>query len=499
MKFKTTFILLVVFICLLAFILLFDVKDVGKEEPADKLVDLSSEDVERIVFKTEEETITFTKEGEDNWLISEPIEAKADKLEVDRIAADFSSLEIDRVVEEEPDDLEKYGIPLNEISLKFKDKEEPVKVLVGMENPLDQKFFAKREDETRVVLIASTHKTLFEKKVFDFREKSIFKFETDSVKGIKLHSGDIRWEAENQEDDWFLKKPVDSLAKKSDITSLISSLSDLKAKEFVSEEKNAEELKKFELETPEHTVTLQMPLENQEVTFFIQKTEDKLYATTSLSPKIIEVEDTILSKLEKDPQEMRDTEVADFYSWEVNKVSLERGDISLTVVEDEEEDKWRFDSAEGEEADKDKIDEFIRKIEGLQAESFIDPPLNLAEFGLDPPAAKVTIWVKEDEDKSKEISILIGKKLKGDAEQEDIKKAESEKAGTEAEEEEKTGEEVKDESGADETTLKKEFVAVKNARFDYLFKVDAKFLEQLPEKKDDWKKTEENTEKDSEK
>jgi len=50
-----------------------------------------------------------------------------------------------------------------------------------------------------------------------------------------------------------------------------------------------------------------------------------------------------------------------------------------------------------------------------------------------------------------------------------------------------------------ETTLKKEFVAVKNARFDYLFKVDAKFLEQLPEKKDDWKKTEENTEKDSEK
>ncbi len=496
MKFKTTFILLVVFICLLAFILLFDVKDVGKEEPADKLVDLSSEDVERIVFKTEEETITFTKEGEYNWLISEPIEAKADKLEVDRIAADFSSLEIDRVVEEEPKDLEKYGIPLNEISLKFKDKEEPVKVLVGMENPLDQKFFAKREDETRVVLIASTHKTLFEKKVFDFREKSIFKFETDNVKGIKLHSGDIRWEAENQEDDWFLKKPVDSLAKKSDITSLISSLSDLKAKEFVSEEKNAEELKKFELETPEHTVTLQMPLENQEVTFFIQKTEDKLYATTSLSPKIIEVEDTILSKLEKDPIEMRDTEVADFYSWEVNKVSLERGDLSLTVVEDEDEDKWHFDSAEGEEADKDKIDEFIRKIEALQADSFIDPPLNLAEFGLDPPAAKVTIWIKEDEEKSKEVTVLIGKTIKDKAktDEKDLEEAAEENAEAETQEsEEETGVE------AEEAIKTKEFVIVKNARFDYLFKVDADFLRQLPEKKDDWKKTEENTEKDSEK
>jgi hypothetical protein len=486
MKFKTTLILFVVFLGLLAFILLFDVKDVGKEAPGDKLVDLLSDDVESITFKTEEQTITFKREGEDDWLISDPIEAKADKYEVDRIANDFSSLEIDRVVEEEPENLEKYGIPQKEISLKFKGKEMPVKVLVGMENPLDQKFFAKREDETRVVLISSTHKTLFEKKVFDFREKSIFKFETDDVKGIKLQSGDIQWDAEKSEEEWFLKKPVESLAEKSDITSLLSSLSDLKAKEFVSEEKNEEEMKKFMLDAPRHTVTLQMPLENQEVTFSIQKTEDKIYATTSLSPKIVEIEETILSKLEKDPLEMREKEVADFYAWEVNKVSLERGDLILTVMEDEEEDKWHFDSADKEEADKDKIDEFIRKIESLEAETFIDPPLDLAEFGLEPPKAKVTIWVKEDEEKSTETTILIGKKLEDEPEKETPEKAETEEA---------SGAETEDESQAEETTLKKEFVYVKNARFDYLFKVDAGFLELIPNKVEDWKKAEEPEEK----
>ncbi len=418
MKFKTTFILLIVFLGLLAFIFLFDVKDVGKEASGDKLVDLSSDDVESITFKTEEQTITFKKEGEDDWLISDPIEAKADKYEVDRIANDFSSLEIDRVVEEEPEDLEKYGIPQKEVSLKFKGNEVPVKVLVGMENPLDQKFFAKREDETRVVLIASTHKTLFEKKVFDFREKKIFQFETDDVKGITLHSGDIRWDAEKAEEEWFLKNPVDSLAEKSDITSLLSSLSDLKAKEFVSEEKNEEDMKKFMLDVPAHTVTLQMPLKNQEVTFLIQKSEDKLYATTSLSPKIVEVEDTILSKLEKDPLEMREKEVADFYAWEVNKVSLERGDLRFTVAEDEEENKWHFESEENEEADKDKIEEFVRKIEALEAEEFIDPPLDLTEFGLEPPQAKVTIWIKEDEEKTKEVTVLLGNTIEEKTEKE---------------------------------------------------------------------------------
>jgi hypothetical protein len=496
MKFKTTLILLVVFLGLLAFILLFNVKDVGKTKPGDKLVDLSSDDIERIVFKTQEETVTFKKEGKDAWLISEPIEAKADKYEVDRIANDFSSLGIDRVVEEEPSNLEKYGIPEKEITLYSKGKEEPVRILVGMENPLDQKFFAKREDETRVVLISSTHKTLLEKKIFDFREKSIFKFETDSVMGLKLRSGDIQWEAEKKEEEWFLRKPVESLAEKSDITSLLSSLSDLKAKEFVSEAKTDEELKKFMLDAPSNTITFQMPLENQEVTFYIQKTEDKVYATTSLSPKIIEVEDTILSKMEKDPQEMREKDVADFYTWEVNKVFVESGDLSLTVIEDDE-DKWHFDSVEGEEADKDKIDEFVRKIEALQAEGFIDPPLDLKEYGLDPPEAKVTVWVKEDEDKSKEISILIGKKLKDDVDEKDEEKAGLEKEGTEAEKEpEKTGEEVKADAKeeaekAEDAAIQKKFVVVKNARFNYLFKVDTGFLTQLPAKIEDWKKAEE--------
>jgi hypothetical protein len=479
MKFKTTVILLIVFMGLLAFIFLFDVKDVGKEEPGDKLVDLRSEDVERILFKTEEQTITFQREGEDDWLISEPIEAKADKFEVDPIARDFSSLDIDRVVEEEPADLEKYGIPQKEISLKFKDKEEPVKVLVGMESPLDQKFFAKREDETRVVLISSTHKTLFAKKVFDFREKKIFQFEADEVKGIKLQSGDIQWEAEKLEEEWHLKKPVESLAEKSEISSILSSLSDLKAKEFVSEEKNDEDINKFMLDNPRHTVTLQMPLQNQEVTFLIQKSEDKLFATTSLSPKIIEVEDTIISKLEKDPLEMREKEVADFYSWEVNKVSLERGDLSITVLEDEEADKWHFDSTDKEEADKDKIEEFVRKIEALEAEEFIDPPLDLMEFGLEPPKTKIAIWIKGDEEQSAEVTVLIGNTIEERAEKELD------------DNEEVTPDETE---GAEDKEEVKKFVFVKNDRFDYLFKVDAGFLDLLPEKKDDWKKAEESEE-----
>jgi uncharacterized protein YpmB len=447
MKFKTTIILFAVFVVLLAFVLLFEYKGKGEKDEEEKLLAFSSDNIQKVTFKKEDETFTFQKGEEGEWLIIEPLEAKADKYEVDRLADDFSDLNIERVVEEVPEDLEKYGIPQKEITLWFKDKDKPIKILIGMENHLDNTFFAKRDDETKVVLVPSSLKGLMEKSLFDFREKNTFKFETDDVKSIKLRAKKTRWIASKKKEEWFFKSPVNALAQSSKIDSILSSFSSLKAKEFISEEKKKDDVKKYGLDRPEYEITLGMPLENQEVTFSLHKQEDKLYATTSLSTRIVETEDSILTDLEKEAEELREKEVANFYSWEANRLQLKKGKIDWIVVKDEE-DNWHFESPLKEEADKSKIQTFIRKIESLEADEFIDPPLslNLKDYGLDNPQAQVKIWVEEDEEKVKEITVLIGSEDK-----------ESKK------------------------------VVVKNARFDYLFRVDSAFLEEFPNDIKDWK------------
>lgn len=450
MKFKTTIILFVIFLVLMAYIFLFESKSKNDEHAKEKLVALSSESVQKIIYKKEDETLEFQKNAEGEWLIIKPLEAKADKYEVNRLAEEFADLRIERVVDEEPADLEKYGIPKKEMSLYFKDKEQQVKIFIGMENPLDNTFFAKRENETRVVLLSSSLKNLLEKSVFDFRQKDIFKFETDEAKSIKLSAKKIQWEALKKEEEWFLKKPVKALVKSSKINDILYSLSNLKAKEFVSEEKTKEEIKNYGLDQADYEVSLSIPLSNQEVTFFIHKDDEKVYATTSLSPKIVEIEDSIISDLEKKAEELREKEVANFYSWEVNRLHIKKGNITLTLVKDEE-NKWHFESQNKEEADKNKIETFIRKIENLEATEFIDPPLNLKDYGLESPQARVQIWVEEEEEKVKEITILIGSEDK----------------------EEKQ-------------------MVVKNTRFEYLFKVDSAFLEEFPKDLKDWKMKEEN-------
>jgi len=444
MKFKATFILLGIFILLFIAVYFFEFRNQGEESTEDKLISLASDDVVKIVFNNGEETIRFQRE-EEEWLITEPIETKGDKIEVNRLADDFSDLRIERIVEEAPSDLEKYGFPQKEIELYYDGQDEPVKIMIGMENPLDNTFFAKKADETKVVLIPSSLKSLLEKKIFDFRQKDIFKFESEQAKSIKLRAKDIEWEAEKVDEDWFLRKPVNALAQKSKINDVLYALSNLKAEEFISEEKNDEEIQSYGLDKPDYAVAISFPAENRQVTFFIHKKDDKVHATSSLSPKILLVENSILADMEKEPGDLRDKSIADFFTWEVQKLQIRNGDLSLTLTKDEEEN-WQSVEPEIEGIDKEKIQSFLRKIEALESEEFVDPPLNLADYGLDVPQAEVKIWTGEKEKTPKEVTIQIGKEDK------ELKKA-----------------------------------YVKSARFDYVFKVDSTFLEEFPEKAEDWK------------
>ena len=197
MKFRTTLVLFGLFILLLAAVYFFEFRSQGEKSTADMLVSVSTDNVEKIIFTTDGQTIQFQKEDEE-WMITDTIEAKADKVEVSRLADDFTNLRIERVVEEEPSDLEKYGIPQKQVELFFRDQERGEKILIGLENPLDNTFFAKKAEDTRVVLIPSSLKSLLEKKVFDFRQKNIFQFESDQVIRVKLDAGGIHWEAEIQ-------------------------------------------------------------------------------------------------------------------------------------------------------------------------------------------------------------------------------------------------------------------------------------------------------------
>lgn len=357
MRSKTTLLLLAVFIALLAVV--FFLKPKTKEDMETKLVDFKSEEVRKVEVKKGAEVMTFERDDKGGWTISAPLPAPADSFEVDRLVEDFASLKIEKEVENEPADAGQYGLPGTEISLWVRSKPEPVKVLIGSVNPLDNTLYARREGEARVVLLPSSIKATIDKKLFDFRQKDVFRFEIGDVAGIRLRAKDIRWEAARKDGAWLLQQPVSGLAQKSAVESVLNALSGLRAKDFAVEHKTPQEAARYGLDKPDYEVNLALPKANRIITFFAHKKDDKVYAATSDSDKIVVAEDQLLNDLEKRPDDLREKRVDVFSAWQADRIEVRAGVLDLAVTKDKD-DKWSFASGGTGEADKSKIESFVR-------------------------------------------------------------------------------------------------------------------------------------------
>jgi hypothetical protein len=448
-KLKTTLILVAVFAALLALVLYFDSKGEktkAVEEKTNTLIDLAAADVLKVALTRGLETIVLERDGAGPWRLTSPLEAPADDAEVTSLVGSLTSLRIERVVEKVAGDLAAYELPKTEVSLWVKGKDEPVRLLVGMENPLDKTLFAKRADDPRLVLLASTLKPSLEKTVFDFRLKDVFKFAAEEVKGIRVRAKDVAWTARREETGWKLKSPVAALAAKGRLDSLLEALAGLKAKSFVTEEKTASALEMYGLAKPDYEVALSLPGADREIVFALGKRGEAQYATTSLSTKVVSFEGPLLADLDRKVDEIREKKVADLYAWDAKSVLVRRDGLEIVAVKEKvgEEEKWLLDPVTKAEADRNKVEDFVRRIEGLEAAAFVDSPGPLAGFGLD-PGTEIRIVTRDYQDKEKEIVLFVGR----------------------------------------EDAASKQ-VAVKAADLEYLFLVDAAFLADLPKDKAAW-------------
>ena len=451
MKFKSTLVLLAVFLVLLAAVLVFESR--GRKESAAKdkeniLVDVAAADVRKVQLKRPDGTIALEKEDKGGWRMTTPLEALADATEADGLLSSFAGLRLDRVVERSAGDLKAYGFPRIEVSLWVKGKDTPVTVLIGMENPLDKSLFAKRADDPRLVLLPSTLTATLDKKVFDFRDKTVFKFEPADVKKVRLRAKGVAWEAAREAAGWTFTAPFHALPAKGKLDSLLDSLSNLRATEFVSETKAAEDLKKFGLDKPEYDVTLSLPAAGKEIVFALHKDKDRSYATASGTNKIVAFDGALVADLEKKPDDLREKKVVDFSSWEADRVAVKTRGLAIAAAKGKvkDEEKWLLETAAKDPADGTKVEAFLRRLEGLEATGFVDAPKGLAAYGLETPAAEITVRTKDYENKVRETVLLVGK----------------------------------------EDAAKKE-AFVKNAKLDYLFRIDASFLADLPKEPKDWR------------
>ena len=158
----------------------------SKRDPADadkkaKVFTVEADKIDELVVKSESGDRTTLKKTGTEWQVVEPVATPSDGAAVSGLTSNLSTLELQRVIDENPQDLGEYGLKEPRLEVAFKSGGKEQRLLVGRKTPAATDLYAKLGDSPRVFLIPGFVDTTFNKTTFDLRDKTVLKVNRDSV------------------------------------------------------------------------------------------------------------------------------------------------------------------------------------------------------------------------------------------------------------------------------------------------------------------------------
>jgi hypothetical protein len=232
-----------------------DTPDPGKK--LEKVFTVASDKIVEIqVTSASGEGATAKKEG-GTWKLTEPA-AAADEAELSGLANTLATVDVVRIVDENPTNLNDYGLSNARIAVAFKaegDKDYR-RLLLGEKTPTGSDLFARRNDEKKVFLIPAFQEATLNKSPFDLRDKNILKVERDKIDSLALATSAQTVKIAKDGGDWRLQSPVAVKADYGTVEGLVGRLQTARMKSIAAENASAADLKKFGFDKPQATVDL---------------------------------------------------------------------------------------------------------------------------------------------------------------------------------------------------------------------------------------------------
>jgi len=377
--------------------------DTGKKQEK-VFAGLDSSKIEEVKVTSAAGDATTVKKNADGWQLVQPLTAKADDGEISTLTSALASSEIVRVIDENPGNLNEYGLgnPRIEVDFKASGDKDYRKLLIGDKTATGSDLYAKRNDEKKVFLIPATQETSLNRTTFDLRDKGLLKFDREKVDGIDVSTGGKTIAIAKEGGDWKITKPVQTKADFGSVEGLVGRLQSVQMKSIVADQASPADLKKYGLDKPEATVNL--ALGSSRATLLVGGKADKdntVYARDASKPAIVTVEQSLLDDLKKDADNYRRKDLFEFRPFNATHIELTRN--GQTIVLDrvkgaaDKPDTWKRVSPNPGDVDKEKMDGLLSKLSNMRASSFVD---STAKTGVDKPA--LVVDVKFDEGKKDE-------------------------------------------------------------------------------------------------
>lgn len=356
---------------------------------------LESSQVEEITVKGASGEVTALKKVDGVWQMTAPIAVPASQNDAEAIANVLSDLQVVRVVEENPADVKTYALdaPRIEVAFKANGGKTAGKLLVGSKTATGGNLYARRDDQTRVVLIGQYHEGSLNKSTFELRDKAILKLDRTKVDGVDVTFNGKTFEFAKAGGDWRMTKPFAARADYSAVEALVTNVDGTQMKSVVATAATEADLKKFGLDKPQASVSAHLGSARATLLVGGRAEDTSLYVRDGSKPDVYTTDGTIIDNLRKTADDYRKKELFDFRAFNATRVEAIRGGQSVVFERVKgTPDKWRRVSPSAADADTTKVEAFLTGLADVRANSFVEGPTNI---GLDTPVMTVVVKFEE--------------------------------------------------------------------------------------------------------
>jgi hypothetical protein len=374
----------------------------SKRDPADadkkaKVFTVEADKIDELVVKSESGDRTTLKKTGTEWQIVEPVATPSDGAAVSGLTSNLSTLELQRVIDENPQDLGEYGLKEPRLEVTFKSGGKEQRLLVGRKTPAATDLYAKLGDSPRVFLIPGFVDTTFNKTTFDLRDKTVLKVNRDSVDTLAITSPKRTLQFAKADGEWKLTAPIKARADFTTVDGLVSRLSTLQTKSIVAPETTA--LAEYGLDKP--AATIQLGSGSSQATLLIGKTggEGVIYAKDQSRPAVLTIDATLLADVTKETGEYRQTDLFDGRAFTATRLEVVRNGQTTVFdktktknKEGQDEQKWKQSAPTARDVDQTTVDNLLAAVTAARATSYVD---TAAKTGLETPELAITLTSDE--------------------------------------------------------------------------------------------------------
>jgi hypothetical protein len=390
-----------------------------------KLLTVDREKIDQITLTHANQVVQLGRKNEREWKLTQPISTDADANAVDALLNKLENLAAAKFVDEQPKDLNPYGLnqPQFRVDVKVKGRKEPYTVLIGKEGTGAnlRHLFAMTQHAKPVVALTDYMVRDLKQDVKTLRAKTVLTYIPNDVRRFSLtYPGQppIELEQTNQETtpQWHLKQPIEGPADREVADFVVLSLNGQVADDFVDKPAS---LSPYGLDAPQVEVALWVKDDKKPTHVlrigkktktansegvFVQKEGDETVYRVAGSQWLDKVKVTLA--------QLRDKQILRYDVADAEKFAVIASN-KILVAERRDVNHWDIVQPTRQEADASKVNAYVEILSNLRGDEFVQSApseADLKKYSLDKPALTVEVFLRnKDTNKRQGTQILVSK------------------------------------------------------------------------------------------